>query len=862
MAAEEGPSSDPPPAKRPRGVVLPETPFLEDEIASDPRVLHAAFRAVFPRGDVQTFAHKAIVPIPLREALATGGGEPGSEVDSEPGSEPDSEPGSEPDSEPGNGTGFRNDDGSGERRVWILAAHKGMGKSKAIRASVRACSPAPTVLNLTFRRSLARGAAADFPDGAVYLDLPGVDAFDARRYPVLTILVNSLARVRVSASARYDVVILDEWVSILEMLGGTLIDGSQRIEILRVLLDAIHFARAVIVGDALLDAPSIRILGLCLSASPVGSHVTLQHYTFANHADHDYIAYGTEDAWTQALLRAIRERRRVVVPCMTKAQALRLHTLLVTKERVPESRILTYVAGGEHDLVHHMANLHQLWRNADIVIYSPVITAGCSFEERGHFDECFLYAFQGTASARSALQMTFRVRDLVSRRIHVWVARGRTGWADAFHASALADRLLARKRPGGVTGEAAPVSLVHPAPEPAAALACSSIASLSAHTRSMLAVHDAVMRAATERVIEAEQCFPLTFWRLVAQTGVRVCRAESFPAGGLTPEDQIALRKALTQRVATQLAAFREAGGVRPTRPWQASDLEAHGGVVWQDPEWSETRHEPPHPLAAQHDRIATEFDPAEWQAAYMSALVAGWTRESNEVSSSSRTELRDQAELLAASATMASGERWASVLCGFTSDDFLPMDRLASAAMKPLAVCASRVVFMTALMRLERDDVLDRLAVSAAFGWAVHRVMTGAEGIHATASVDILVCNADASIIFARRATMNAQELFARMDPETFLPRALPSFMDRARDFDPRMQLAARGHHSLSSVFAIRPIDPTLPPLHEGSWTHPLSMLQAFCTGATHALVFTAPDAQPIAVRCSPMEVESIREE
>ena len=295
----------------------------------------------------------------------------------------------------------------------VLAAQKGMGKSKAVRAILDTIPRKSTILNITFRRVLARGVAASIPNGKTYLEETKSTHFSPKTHPSLTILINSLWRVE----GRYDVLILDEWVSILEMLASDLICPMSRVRILDALVRLMEDARLVIVADALLDEPSLQLLDETL---PSDTFVRALHYTHQPHAEHTYTFHQGLDSWQNHLLRCLARGERIVVPCLTRAFALRIEGIV--RERFPKRSVLTYVADSAHDMEDHMKHIHRAWK-VDVLIYSPVITAGCSFEVRGHFDRCFLYAFQGTASVRSALQMTMRVRDLVHKDIHVVVVR-------------------------------------------------------------------------------------------------------------------------------------------------------------------------------------------------------------------------------------------------------------------------------------------------------------------------------------------------------------------------------------------------------------------------------------------------------
>lgn len=409
----------------------------------------------------------------------------------------------------------------GQQKVIVIAAHKGMGKSKAIRASLLRLPPGTTVLNVTFRRVLARGEAANIPGGATYLDEDVHMRFGPGTHPALTIVINSLWRV----DGTYDVVILDELVSILEMLAGELLDGAMRMRILEALVRLIEEARVVIVADALLDELSLRVVADVLCAD---ARVKAIHYTHCNHADHAYVHYSKFSAWHRELMARVKAGSRVVVPALTRAFALRIEKEV--QMAAPGARVLTYVADSDHDMEAHMRDIHDHWK-VDVLIYSPVITAGCSFEERAHFDECFLYAFQGTASVRSAIQMTFRVRDLARRRIHVFVDRA------------------GRWVPEPPLDVIAPIDLAHGTFP-------------WRREDAVVRFHDGLNRIAHMREYERTRCFAAAFWALIAQTGVPIISAD---LGGNPPPPLTGSVAAAWEATITDLAVARRAP---PSSAW------------------------------------------------------------------------------------------------------------------------------------------------------------------------------------------------------------------------------------------------------------------------------------------------------
>lgn len=309
------------------------------------------------------------------------------------------------------------------KQLLVLQAMKGLGKSKCIREGVIARGD-ETVLNLTFRRVLARGVSKELgPRAASYLDYPSGTVFEPSQAPVLTILVNSLCRTQ----GFWDVIIIDEIVSVVEMLGSRLIDAAARLAIVRRLIALFRSARLVVVADAHNDADTLAIVRALISAAaPLPDwDVRVHDYTHRNRADYKYLSARTLAQWKQILQARLQAGQRVVVPCMTRRFALEVEADV--RCRFPSLNVMCYVANPARDIdiESHMADVNAAWKDLDVLIYSPVITAGCSFEVPDHFDCCMMCAFQGTSSVRSAVQMTARVRSLRRKETIIFVDNAR-----------------------------------------------------------------------------------------------------------------------------------------------------------------------------------------------------------------------------------------------------------------------------------------------------------------------------------------------------------------------------------------------------------------------------------------------------
>jgi hypothetical protein len=480
------------------------------------------------------------------------------------------------------------------RKVHVISAAKGMGKSKAIRKTVGTAATA--ALNITFRRSLARSSSADIPGCLVYMDHDDLDEAMTAGKP-MTVLINSLLRISPSVHASPKVIVLDEWVSILEMLGSELIDDQKRYQIIKRLHQLLQFAETIIVSDALLDCDSLVCLraflesgagaGLRETAGVAGAaglgkvayDIALYDYAHKPHAFHEFIHHAKLEEWMARLVDSVLGcNRKVVIPCMTKAFALRMYEMVKDWGR----QVLLYTSDSCADmLATSLSNINDAWAGCDILIYSPVITAGCSFEIRSHFDECFLYAYQGTASVRSALQMMFRVRDLSHLKVHIHLEKGSMADFTQVH-----DLVAIHPRSSSGLGALIDDASAYP-----------------------LVINDHIMRLRKVRELDRRFCFGSAFWDLLKRSGARIVG------------DPLASEKCVQESTTIAVRQAREDLTKVPVRRSRIhlGDLIDEGIIDQENIHIQFTHVPPPDPF---FDSQANEFDPERWFA-FMYALYA-----------------------------------------------------------------------------------------------------------------------------------------------------------------------------------------------------------------------------------------------
>jgi hypothetical protein len=718
------------------------------------------------------------------------------------------------------------DQGAAPRKVIVLSAPKGMGKSKAIRSMIRKMGSV-SVLNVTFRRSLARGASSSLgPDSKVYLDEPDTISFHANSHPVLTILINSLLRVNAKRGGGYNVLILDEWVSILEMLGSEIIDDGKRVQISELLTEIARSARLIIVSDALLDHYSLVALRKMLLVDVVATDVSLMEFQHRNHADYHYHEHLKESEWMEELERAVLvNRRRVVVPCMTKSFALKI-TERLQKHLAPD-RILCYVAGSEHDMVQHMADIDTIWESKDVVVYSPVITAGCSFEVRAHFDTCFLYAYQGTASVRSAIQMVSRVRDIRSKHIHVYIARCSQRILDS-------DTVIAQLIPHNP--------------------------SLDPTTSADL--HDATLVMRAVRAVDRVYCFRSAFWKLARCCGVQ-CHIKS----EMGTEEEVS---DLVDRIVGEM----KKGGVKPLRTPEITDLfrlgiDSSPSPVWTPPP-GDLRFDPFPAATGIYHTIAQEEAPEQWHDMWL-RMVAQPERITRDNFPSAPPQILPIMKSIAHHIPVV-----LNALSPRTSWTIDPLRRIlphCHPLLRPLAASSDTVVYpLTGKTGISREDMFGVNAVRAHLAAALWCVMGGGEGVGGGAGpLRIILTNGTCTRFRERTGVfLSARTAIERMIHADRVPVDIvqqPSYLyeyqadpyGRLHAFDKEKHVRSRAVTAVDpaqpfKVLGIRPTDPTILPVSRTNRQE--TAIQALCCG-THVyadIVFQDHSTQSILVATTPL--------
>jgi Origin of replication binding protein len=308
-------------------------------------------------------------------------------------------------------------------RIVMVRAGMGTGKTKALLrlAERELADPSKKALIVTFSRTLAAKLHGDFAalDFVDYMQVKGGAPLCG---PRIVVCLDSLWRVN---TRNFDYVFIDEAVSVFLHFNSTKMErghvNSGVLELLLLQCERMYFV------DACVDTTMMKHIADyfarhrgCATHWIRNRHVrpsTRKAEIVTSMASGNCIA---ENALAMSAIGRVMELleadKNVVVCTSTKKFATTLEEYV--RQKRGSTSVLSYYSGKSESL----ANVNELWTSCQLLIYSPSVSAGVSFEGT-HFDALvgFLVNSPATPSVDLSLQQLFRVRNLSDGAMYLYV---------------------------------------------------------------------------------------------------------------------------------------------------------------------------------------------------------------------------------------------------------------------------------------------------------------------------------------------------------------------------------------------------------------------------------------------------------
>ena len=309
--------------------------------------------------------------------------------------------------------------------LYVKAPMK-MGKTKQLIKHVKSIKDdVQSILVVSFRRAFTEEFLSKFNDktrGLVRVfdkeleDYKKINGAERRItsdiHPFVIVQVESFHRVVSS----YDTVILDESESIYEQFSSTNVKNLT--QIIHNFSRVISKAKRVICMDAYMGTRTVEITNMLRGNHKKNIKFTIN--TFKNQGIKSetglytyHIGYCKTEFYDR-IKESLQNGERIVFMSNTRDK-LSAYEKLINRD-FPNCNVQSYTALSREEEKKELKDVNRSWLQYHVVMYSPTITAGISFEQK-HFDKVFCFFSNMSCSVLSCMQMMGRVRDVKDREI-------------------------------------------------------------------------------------------------------------------------------------------------------------------------------------------------------------------------------------------------------------------------------------------------------------------------------------------------------------------------------------------------------------------------------------------------------------
>lgn len=311
----------------------------------------------------------------------------------------------------------------------VVQAQMKIGKTNGLKEIISKHFPSSDITGesrivfVSFRQTFAANIKDRFPEFTLYSDVVG-----PLTHSKLIIQVESLMRIPMHVGQEPpDLFILDECESIFEQFGSGLHRNQHaNFNIFKWMLAN---AKHVICMDANITLRTIRLLDR-MRGKPIRLHKNL--YKVAK--DDHYYFMRDAGAWLHMLDCCVKNGERVVIPMNINRRAEALFEFLQnrynghfmddtygTKQTFPAKTVAIYNSKTLPSVKKaHFSDVNQTWAKYDILIYTPTVTAGVSFE-KAHYDRMFGWFSDQSCAAETCMQMMGRIRNVKNKQYFIYV---------------------------------------------------------------------------------------------------------------------------------------------------------------------------------------------------------------------------------------------------------------------------------------------------------------------------------------------------------------------------------------------------------------------------------------------------------
>ena len=220
----------------------------------------------------------------------------------------------------------------------------------------------------------------------------------------------------------YDYLIIDESESICDNLGGQMFRKNKPIEGSVKLHDLILRTKKILVMDAYLTRRSFDFIKDIFNSNIEKKKCVYIKNSY-KYPVRKFVRHKIKENFYKKIGSLLLEGKRCAICCGSKNMARKILRYLEENDIDKNKTILSY--NNENPLQNGI-DLNEAWSKCDLVLYTPTITAGISYDNKDYpFDNLFLYAVnKNSCHFRDMIQAHKRIRFFTSNIINIFISDG------------------------------------------------------------------------------------------------------------------------------------------------------------------------------------------------------------------------------------------------------------------------------------------------------------------------------------------------------------------------------------------------------------------------------------------------------
>lgn len=226
--------------------------------------------------------------------------------------------------------------------------------------------------------------------------------------------IDSLTRLSLD---KFEYVIIDECESTARYITGKHFTKNNKSGVIVSILEQrISEAKQVVIMDADLSNRCTEYYKEMMQLTDP-NEMKLIVNTFKPFSEYTICSMSYDD-WVQKILEDIEKGKKLAIPMASNNKAKDLKTKIELD--FPETRVLLiHKETKDEDKISGLMKVNETWCCYDVIIYTPSVCMGVSFDTPDYFDNIYAYGCEQSLGAQEFCQMMHRVREPKDKTIYL-----------------------------------------------------------------------------------------------------------------------------------------------------------------------------------------------------------------------------------------------------------------------------------------------------------------------------------------------------------------------------------------------------------------------------------------------------------